>query len=51
MAQLELSSVLLAYADTVLADHSQLAKENHLKEVLDIALAELQQLEDIEEGE
>ena len=33
VAQVELSSLLVAYADIVLADHSQLAKENHLKEV------------------
>ena len=47
VAQLELSSVLVAYADTLLADHSELAKENHLKEVLDIALTQIQQLENI----
>lgn len=51
VAQLELSSVLVAYADVVLAEHSQLAKEEHLKEVLDIALTQIQQLENIKEGE
>ena len=51
VAQVELSSLLVAYADIVLADHSQLAKETHLKEVLDIALTQIQQLENIKEGE
>ena len=51
VAQVELSSLLVAYADIVLADHSPLAKENHLKEVLDIALTQIQQLENIKEGE
>ena len=51
VAQVELSSVLVAYADVVLADHSQLSKENHLKEVLDIALTQIQQLENIKEGD
>ena len=51
VTQVELSSVLVAYADTLLGDHSILAKEEHLKEALDIALTQIQQLENIKEGE